>query len=122
MKWLLFIKVNKNLITIILTTIDLDKVDVTKYELHKYNFKYDNIESNILNKINIKLTIKDTLYLVSDKSKLENYKFIKNNMKRLTKCIVDTIDYNTFNILFDNNDGLQMIQKNLDDDSERIYC
>jgi hypothetical protein len=120
MKWLLFIKVNKNIITVILTTIDLDKLDITKYNLHNYNFKYDMIESNILNKINSKLTIKDKLYLVSDKTNLEHYKFIRNYMKKLYKCIVDNIDYNTLNIIFDNKSN-DIIQKNLEDETDMIH-
>lgn len=107
MKWLLFIKVNKDEMIVALTNINLEKLEIKKYNLLKNGDKndaitIDNIELNILTTLNAKLKIKDTLYIVSDKCKLDtSYKFIKDNMKRLNNRIINIVDYNTLKIILD---------------------
>lgn len=107
MKWLLFVKVNKDKIIVILTNINLDQLEIKKYNLLKNGDKndiitIDNIELNLLTTLNTKMTIKDSLYIVSDKCKLDtSYKFIKDNMKRLNNRIINIVDCNTLKIIFD---------------------
>ena len=101
MKWLLFVKVKKDEMIVILTNINLDKLEIKKYNLLKNNsITIDNIELNILTTLNAKMTIKDSLYIVSDKCKLDmSYKFIKDNMKRVDNRIINIVDYNTLKII-----------------------
>lgn len=105
MKWLLFVKVKKDEIIVILTNINLDKLEIKRYNLLKNGEKsnsitIDNIELNILTTLNAKMTIKDSLYIVSDKCKLDmSYKFIKDNMKRVDNRIINIVDYNTLKII-----------------------
>jgi hypothetical protein len=122
MKWLLFVKVKKDEIVVILANINLDKLEIKKYNLLKTGEKsnsitIDNIELNILTTLNAKMTIKDTLYIVSDKCKLDmSYKFIKDNMKRLDNRIINIVDYNTLKIILDqsNENTIKTIEYTLD--------
>jgi hypothetical protein len=110
MKWLFFIKTiktkdkKKEMINMVLTNVNLEKIEIKKYNLDLESIA--NIELDILQCFNNNIAMKDKVYIVCDKKDDDEYNFIKKNMIKINKRITDIIDYNSFKIIFEENDNM----------------